>query len=175
MVWFNKDCSYTRAKCVIWIWIRHAHLELKFERQYFGPCVRQITLRCVIWNAVSIDGPEVLSSYASRKSRSEITVWMPWPLNRDLGGRAKWPSNHFHQYTRAAYVQKHRKCKLCACLIGRVPRHSSPAGMHNPKLGLSAYFKMRNSNDNSNYALCSRVKNSQSMHVSWEKYTLTIE
>ena len=48
---------------------------------------------------ISNDGPEVFSSYASRKSRSEITVWMPWPLNRDLGGRAKWPSNHFRLYT----------------------------------------------------------------------------
>ena len=37
--------------------------------------------------------------YASRKSCSEITVWMPWPLNRDLGGGAKWPSNHFRLYT----------------------------------------------------------------------------
>ena len=38
---------------------------------------------------------------------------------------------------RAGCVQKHRKCELRACLIGRVPRHSSPAGMQNPKFGLS--------------------------------------
>ena len=39
----------------------------------------------------------------------------------------------------AAHVQKHRKCELRACLIGRVPRHSSPAlsRMLNPKFGLS--------------------------------------
>ena len=48
---------------------------------------------------ISNDGPEVFYSYASRKSRSEITVWMPWPLNCDLGGGAKWPSNHFRLYT----------------------------------------------------------------------------
>ena len=36
---------------------------------------------------------------ASRKSHSEITVWMPWPLNCDFGGGAKWPSNHFRLYT----------------------------------------------------------------------------
>ena len=49
---------------------------------------------------ISNDGPEVFSSCnASRKSRSEITVWMPWPLNRDLRGRAKWPSNHFRLHT----------------------------------------------------------------------------
>ena len=36
---------------VIWIWIRNARFELKFERGEFGPCVRQITSRCVIWNA----------------------------------------------------------------------------------------------------------------------------
>ena len=54
---------------------------------------------------ISNDGPEVFSSYASHKSRSEITVWMPWPLNRNLRGRAKWPSNHFrlHVYT-ARYI-----------------------------------------------------------------------
>ena len=34
----------------------------------------------------SNDGLEVFSSDASLKSRSEITVWMPWPLNSDLGG-----------------------------------------------------------------------------------------
>ena len=46
-----KDCFHTTAKCVFWILIRNAHFELKFERRYFGPCVRQITSRCVIWNA----------------------------------------------------------------------------------------------------------------------------
>ena len=45
---------------------------------------------------ISNDGPEVFASYVSRKSRSKIIVWMPWPLNCDLGGGAKWPSNHFH-------------------------------------------------------------------------------
>ena len=35
---------------------------------------------------ISNDGPEVFSS--SRKSRSEINVWMPWPVNCDLGGGA---------------------------------------------------------------------------------------
>ena len=56
---------------------------------------------------ISNDGPEVFSSYASRKSRSEITVWMPWPLNRDLGGGAKWPSNHFRLYTaRCIYMYR---------------------------------------------------------------------
>ena len=46
------------------------------------------------------DGPEVFSSYASCKLRIEITVWMPWPLNHDMGGggggvELVWPSNHF--------------------------------------------------------------------------------
>ena len=89
---------------------------------------------------ISNDGPEVFSSYASRNSRSEITVWMPWPLNRDLGGGGAELSDLLATSAyipRAAYVQKHRKCELRACLIGRVPRHSSPAGMQNPKFGLS--------------------------------------
>ena len=45
------DCFHTTAKCVFWILIRNAHFELKFGRWYFGPCVRQITSRCIIWNA----------------------------------------------------------------------------------------------------------------------------
>ena len=88
---------------------------------------------------ISNDGPEVFSSYASRKSRSEITVWMPWPLNHDLGAELSdlLTTSAYMYILRAAYVQKHRKCELRACLIGHVPRHSSPAGMRNPKFGLS--------------------------------------
>ena len=44
------DCFHTRAKCAIWIIIWIAHFELSFEWRYFGPCVRQMTSRCVIWN-----------------------------------------------------------------------------------------------------------------------------
>ena len=29
----HNDCFHTTAKCVIWIWIRNAHFELKFERR----------------------------------------------------------------------------------------------------------------------------------------------
>ena len=112
--WYVLDCFHTRAKCVIWIWIRNAHFELKFERRYFGPCVRQITSRCVIWNAhFKWRSGGVFQLYASCKSRSKITVWMPWPLNCDLGGGAKWPSNHFRlyilhvAYTEAQEIQMH--------------------------------------------------------------------
>ena len=80
---------------------------------------------------------------------SEITqrnrLWMPWSLNCDLAGGATWPSNHFWSSAyipqRAAYVQKHRKRELRACLIGRVPTHEprifSRSGMLNRKFGLS--------------------------------------
>ena len=44
-------CFHTTAKCVFWIVIRNAHLESRFEIQYFGPCVRQKTSRIVIWDA----------------------------------------------------------------------------------------------------------------------------
>ena len=37
----DTDCFHTRAKCIIWI----AHFEWSLERQYFGPCVCQITSR----------------------------------------------------------------------------------------------------------------------------------
>ena len=75
-----------------------------------------------IWN----DGPEVFSSYASCKSCSEITAWMSWPLNCDMGAELSDLLTTSAYIPRAAYVQKHRKCELRACLIGRVPRHSSP-------------------------------------------------
>ena len=131
------DCFHTRAKCVIWIWIWNAHFELKFERQYFGPCVRQITSWCVIWNAhFKWRSGGVFLSYASLKSRSEITVWMPWPLNRDLGGGAKWPANHFRLYTACCICTEAQEMRAPCMLIGRVPRHSSPAGMQNPKFSL---------------------------------------
>ena len=101
-------------------------------------------LHCDAWFELcnSNDNLEVFSSDASLKSCSEITVWMPWPLNCDLGGGATWPSNHFRLYTvRCIYVQKHRKRELHACLIGRVPRHEprnfSRSGMLNHKFNLS--------------------------------------
>ena len=56
---------------------------------------------------ISNDGPEVFCSYASRsKSRSEITVWMPWPLNCDLGGGAKWPSNSLPPIYRVLHMYR---------------------------------------------------------------------
>ena len=110
---------------------------------------------------------------------SKITVWMPWLFNCDLEA-CDLTTSAYISYAPHNYVQKHRKCELHACLIGRVPRHSFPAlGMLNPKFGLSCVHcviqilqnftctslvctlhnsKMRNTNDNSNYALCSRVK-----------------
>ena len=139
-----SDCFHTRAKCVIWI--RNAHSELKFERRYFGPCVRQITSRCVIWNAhFKWQSGGV---FKLCKSCSKFTVWIPWPLNRDFffffffggGGGGVELSDLLTTSAyipRTACVKKHRKCELRACLIGRVPRHFSPAGMQNPKFGLS--------------------------------------
>ena len=75
---------------------------------------------------------------------------MPWPLNCNVGGGAKWPSYHFRlDTTHCIYVQKHRKCKLHACLIGRVPQtratHLLP--LWNAKLQIwSLVCTLRNSN-----------------------------
>ena len=52
-----------------------------FEWQYFGPCVHKLRN--------SHDWPEVFSSDASLKPRSEIVVWMPWSLNWDLGAELR--------------------------------------------------------------------------------------
>ena len=54
-VWItnSKDGSLDRvyakftSRCVIW----NVQFKWWFERQYFGPCARQITSRIVIWNA----------------------------------------------------------------------------------------------------------------------------
>ena len=62
--------------------------------------------------------------------------------------RAMWPSDHFrlHVYTaRCIYVQKHRKCELRACLIGRVPRHLLPLWNAKPQIQ-SLVCTLRNSN-----------------------------
>ena len=143
----HYDCFHTRAKCAIWIWIRNAHFELKFERQYFGPCVRQITSRCVIWNAhFKWRSGGVFKLHISQITQGNHCM-NALTSNRDfyffiffLGGGGAELSDLLTTSAyipRAACVQKHRKCELCACLIGRVPRHSFPAGMQNPKSGLS--------------------------------------
>ena len=135
----NVDCFHKTAKCVFLIVIRDAHLNW-------------ITIRnTVFWtvctpNHVEITVPEVFLSllYASRKSRSESLCEMTWPLNLFFffggggeGAELVWPSNHFRLYTARCICTKAKECELHACLIGRVPRHSSPAGMQNQKFGRS--------------------------------------
>ena len=161
------DCFHTRAKCAIWIIVWIAHFELSFEWRYFGPYVRQLRRDASFEMRNTSDGPEVFSSYASLKSRSEITVWMPWPLNCDLGGGATWTSNHFCLYT--------ARCICTEAQEMRAPCMFDWQGTLNPNSVsrvyaawfkyrdyfsrvYTAYFKLRNSNDNSNCALCSRVK-----------------
>ena len=104
------------SKCAFWIKIRNASFEMR----------------------ISNDGPEVFSSYASRKSHSEITVWMPWPLNCDLGGGARWPSNHFRLYTaRCICTEAQEMRALCMFDWQGTQTFFSRSGMLNPKFGLS--------------------------------------
>ena len=141
---------FTREQSVQFEW----SFELRIIRMtVFGPCVRTFALRCVIWIAqFKSDGPEVFSNDASLKSRSEIAVWMPWPVNCDLGVELRDLLTTSAYISCAAYVQKHRKCELHACLIGRVPRHEprffSCTGMLNPKFGFASSLvcMLRNSN-----------------------------
>ena len=139
------DCFHTRAKCAIWIIIWIVQFEWSFELQYFGPCIRQITSRCIIWNVQFKWRPEVFSSYASLKSRSEIAVSMPWPLNWDFEAELHDLLTTSTYIPRAAYVQKHIKCELRACLIGRVPRHLLPLWNVKPQ-SWSLVCTLRNSN-----------------------------
>ena len=100
------DCFHTRAKCVIWIWIRNAHFELKFKRRYFGPCVRQITSRCIIWNAHF----KWRSGGVFKLRISQITQWnhsMNALTSKSwFGGGAKWPSNWLPPIYRALHMYR---------------------------------------------------------------------
>ena len=125
---------------------------------------------------ISNDGPEVFSSYASRKSRSDITIWMPWPLNRDLGGRGKWPSNHFRLYTAHCICTEAQEiqapcmfdCQGTQTFFSRWNAKSQIRSLvctlRNSNIAITSVVctlcnsKCAISNDNSNYALCSRVK-----------------
>ena len=159
------------SRCASWIKIR----KTVFWTVCMPNHVAIHDLRC----ASSNHGPEVFSSYASRKSRNKIAVWMPWPLNRVLGGGANCDLLTTSAYIpRAAYVQKHRKCELHACLIGRVPRHSSPSGMQTPKFGRSSLVcTLRNSKfaitlivctlRNSKYAFRIKIQNTH-FAVMWK-------
>ena len=86
----------------------------------------------------SNDGPEVFSSYAFLKSRNEIAVWMPWPLNCDLGGGVTWPSNHFRLYTTPCICTEAQAMRA-PCMFDWQGTHTffSRFGMLNPKFGLS--------------------------------------
>ena len=52
---------------------------------------------------------------------AKSTVWMPWPLNCDLGAELRDLLTTSAYIPCAAHVQKHRKRELHACLIDRVP------------------------------------------------------
>ena len=114
--------------------------ELKFERRYFGPCVRQITSRCIIWNP-----------HFKWQSRGVFQLSISQIMQRNhcmnaltskswLGGRANWPS------TTSAYNTARCTCyrstgNVNSTAIGRVPRPShasSPRSRtQNRKFGLS--------------------------------------
>ena len=85
---FNTMTVFTRRQSAIfWIVIRDAHLESRFEIQYFRPCVRQITSRFVIWDAhLKSQSRGVfelrISNHESRRdlayTRSQIPYFESW-------------------------------------------------------------------------------------------------
>ena len=96
----NSKTVFTRRQSAYLNFIWDAHLELKFERRYFGPCVRQITSRFVIWDA-----------HLKSRSRGvfELRISQITQRNRCMnamtskscfgGVELVWPSNHFCLYT----------------------------------------------------------------------------
>ena len=115
-------------------------------------CVRNITSRCVILIAQF----KWRSGGVFQWRISQITQWnccmnaltsKLWFGGAELRDFLTTSANIPH----AAYVQKHRKRELLACLIGRVPRHEphifSRSGMLNRKFSLSCvHCTLRNSN-----------------------------
>ena len=148
---WSKGSRYTET---VFTREQSAQFEWSFKWRYFGPCVRKITSRCIIWIAQFKWRSGGISSDASLKSCSEIAV--PSALTSNFffffflgggGGGAMWPSNHFRLYHVLHNIQKHRKRELRACLIDRVPWHEPRifcTGMINRKFGLSC--TMHNSN-----------------------------
>ena len=135
----HYDCFHTRAKCVIWIWIRKAYFELKFKRRYFGPCVRQITSRCIIWNAHFkwwSGGVFQLriSQITQRNHRMNALTSKLW-----FGGGAKWPSNHFCLQNTARCICTETQEMRAPCMFDWQGTQTffSRSGMLNPKFGLS--------------------------------------
>ena len=77
---WNLKCFHTRKKCAI----RMIILVTIILMMVFWPMCTQIILTKVFQWRIS-------------QMTQQITVWMPWPLNCDLGGRSMWFSNHFRQ------------------------------------------------------------------------------
>ena len=98
------DCFHTTAKCIFWILIRNRHFELKFDIQYFGPCVCQITSRCVIWNAHfkwRSRGVFQFYAYMCRSTGNAISmhVWLAGYLDILLPLECKIPNSASCVYT----------------------------------------------------------------------------
>ena len=125
-------CFHTRAKCAI---------EWSFELQYFGLCVCKITSRCEIWIAQLKLHSRCVFQWRISQITQRNHCMNALTSNLWFGGGAMWPITTSPYIPRATYVQQQRKCELCACLIGRVPRHKpcifSYSGMLNRKFGLS--------------------------------------
>ena len=98
-------------------------------------------------------------------------VWMPWLLIRDLGGGAKWPSNHFRLYTARCICTEAQEMRAM-CIFdwqgiqtffsrwnAKSQIRSLVCTLRNSNIAITYLVStLRNSNDNSNYTLCSRVK-----------------
>ena len=167
-----------------------AQLEWSFEWWYFGPCVRKITLQCVIWIVQFKWWSRGIFQWRISQITQQNNCMNALTSKLWFGGRATCTCIHVRDLLitsafipRAAYVQKHSKRELRAtCLIGRVPRHEPRiffrSGMQNRNLASRVYtayynFKLCNSNDHSNCTLSFRVKtvdivliNPKHLHVS---------
>ena len=101
---YQNDVPHSQL-CQLWLFSHDGKVRIL---NFNSRCASWIKIRkTIFWtvctpnHVANRDLREAFSSYASRKLRSEIAVWMTWPLNRVLfwGAELVWPANHFRLYT----------------------------------------------------------------------------
>ena len=131
----SKVCNLNyHLNCAIWIIIWIVQFELSFERRYFGPCVCQITSRCVIWNAHFKWRSGGVFQLCISQITQQNCCMNALTSKLWFGGGATWPSNHFHLYTaRCICTEAQEMRALCMFDWQGTQTFFSRSGMLNPK------------------------------------------
>ena len=98
----------------------------------FWPVCTQIS---VIWIAQFKWWSGGVFQWPFSQIMQRIAVWMPWPLNCDLGGGATWPSNHFRWETAHFLIEMKQQSAYCQKNTETSHISSPRSGILNRKLG----------------------------------------